>query len=80
MVLVLVLLHFSDLPVFFQYLFVDKRNNMIYSTRDDCLTFENSTVSFMADELSFHSTSSDVVVAYDETAKKVCLGVIMMDF
>lgn len=55
----------------FQYLFVDTRHKLIFSTRDDCLSFLRSSVLFKPDELSFHSTSSDVVLSYDESAKKV---------
>lgn len=45
---------------------------MIYSTLDDCQTVINSSVGFVADEITFHSTIKDVVVAYDASAKKVC--------
>ncbi|XP_078381129.1 uncharacterized protein LOC144663915 isoform X2 [Oculina patagonica] len=54
-----------------KYLFVDTSNKIIFSTRDDCLSFLKSYVSFTPDELSFHSTSSDVVLSYDESAKKL---------
>ncbi|KAJ7384238.1 Sortilin- receptor [Desmophyllum pertusum] len=54
-----------------KYLFVDVRNRLIFSTIDDCSTFVKSSPPFKPDELSFHSTSSDVVLAYDESASKL---------
>ena len=55
----------------FQYLFVDTRHKLIFSSRDDCVSFLRSSVSFTPDEISFHSSSSDVVLSYDRSTKKV---------
>ena len=63
---------YCDFLFSFQYLFVDRQHGMIYSTLDDCQTVINSSVRFVADEITFHSTIKDVVVAYDASAKKVC--------
>ena len=52
---------------------MDKLHQIIFSSRDDCVTFVKSSVSFNPDEIVFHSVSSDVVLAYDESAKKVIL-------
>ena len=59
--------------LYFQYLFVDIRHRLIFTSRDDCLTFVRSSVSFKPDEISFHSVSSEVVLAYDDSTKKVIL-------
>ena len=45
---------------------------MIFSTSDDCSTFvRSSPLSFSPDEISFHPSSTDVVLSYDEKASKV---------
>ena len=45
---------------------------MIFSTRDDCSTFvQSSPLSFSPDEILFHPSSTDVVLSYDENTLKV---------
>ena len=58
---------------FFQYLFVDTRHKLIFNTRDDCSTFIMVAVPFTPDEIIFHPTSSDVVLAHDHTTSKVII-------
>ena len=56
---------------YFQYLFVDKHSKIIYRSTDDCLSFAYVYVTFIPDEISFHPSNSEVVLAYDETTEKV---------
>ena len=60
--------------LFFQYLFVDKRHKIVFSTGDDCSTIVQRSVLFSPDEIVFHPSDSEVVLAYDETTTKVTSG------
>jgi len=54
-----------------KYLFVDKHSKIIYRSTDDCLSFAYVYVTFIPDEISFHPSNSEVVLAYDETTEKL---------
>ena len=54
-----------------QYLLVDTLHNLMFSTIDDFATVISVSLSFSPDEILYHPSSSNVVLAYDESASKV---------
>ena len=47
---------------------------MLFMTDNDFNSVNRVSVSFTADEIKYHATNADIVLAYDRTAspKKVC--------
>ena len=58
-----------------QYIFVDTKHKVLFVTVNDFNTITRVSVSFSADEIKYHASNADVVLAYDRTAspKKVKL-------
>lgn len=54
-----------------RYLLVDTLHNLMFSTIDDFATVITVSLSFSPDEILYHPSSSNVVLAYDESASKL---------
>ena len=47
---------------------MDRRHKYVFTTTDDCRTFKKKAVTFTPDDITFHDTNADVVLAYDKTS------------
>ncbi|XP_029186888.2 sortilin-related receptor-like [Acropora millepora] len=54
-----------------RYLLVDTLHNLMFSTIDDFATVITVSLSFSPDQIRYHPSSSNVVLAYDESASKL---------